>query len=126
VVQEDLPLRALERSKFRRTFFVAKVIVYTSIFFLIGVVALLFVARTEEVVIARGIVKPRYDYEVHATEPAVLVDVKFRGGEAVKAGELMAQADDKKLCDELTRKKGQIIEAEGQLGVLQLKVARLQ
>ena len=119
-------MRPVERSQFRRTFFVGKVIIYTTIFFLIGVVALLFIARTEEVVIARGMVKPRFDYEVHATEGGVLVDVKFLGGEAVKTGEPMAQLDDQKLRDELTTKKGQMTEADGQRNVLELKVARLK
>lgn len=119
-------MRPVERSHLRRTFFVGKVIIYTSIFFLIGILALLFFARSEEVVIARGVVKPRFDYEVHATDPGVLVEVKFRGGEAVKAGELMAQLDDKKLRDELTRKKNQIAEVEGQQTVQMMKVSRMK
>ncbi len=131
-------MRSVARSKFRRTFFVGKVIIYTSIFFVIGVVALLFIGSTEEVVIARGVVKPRFDFEVHAPEVGVVGPLKMRGsqpakpGEYVRAGdsvnvnEIILQMDDKKLQDELVRKRSQITEAEGLLEVLKRKTARLR
>jgi len=116
-------VRPVERSHLRHTFFVGKVIIYTSIFFIIATIAILLIARTEEVVIARGTVKPRFRCEIHALDAGVLVDVKFKGGESVKAGELLAQLDDKKLTDEKVRKQGQIAEADGQVTVLQKKLA---
>jgi len=119
-------VRPVERSRFRRTFFVGKVIIYTSIFFAIGVVVLLYVATSEEDVTVVGTVEPRFHKEVHALDAGVLVDVKFLGGEMVRADELMAQLDDKKLVDELVRKKSQVTEADGQFGVLQMKAKRLQ
>ena len=124
---------SVQRSRLRRTFFVGKMIIYLSIFLIVGVVVILWLATSEEEVPASGTVQPRDYREVHATEAGVLVDVKFKSGETVKAGELLAQLDDKKLCDELARrkndlihKKNQIAESEAQLAVLQIDLDRLK
>lgn len=116
-------MRPVERSHLRHTFFVGKVIIYTSIFFIIATIAILLIARTEEVVIAQGTVQPLNKCEIHALDAGVLTDVRFKGGESVKAGELLAQLDDRKLTDEKVRKQGELTEADGQLTVLQKKLA---
>ena len=114
------------RTRFRRTFFLGRMVIYTSCFFIVGVVVLLFVARIDETVVARGKVKPRKDVEVRALDPGVLIEVYVQPEDVVKSGEILAKYDDKTVRDELAACREEIAEAKAFLATADAKMAKLE
>jgi len=114
------------RTRFRRTFFLGRMMIYTSCCFILGVLALMFFARIDETVVARGKVKPRSDVEVRALDSGVLIEVYVQPEDVVKAGEILAKYDDKIVRDELASCKEEIAEAKAALTASDAKLARLE
>jgi len=116
----------LSRKRLRKTIFVGKFLLYTSMFFAVGIVALLFFAKIQETVIARGTVQPRHDEEVHALESGVLVEVFADIGDVVKPGQVLARYDDKAVRDQLESTREKIAEKEANLALVDRKLAQLK
>jgi len=116
----------VSRSRFKKTVFVAKMLLYTSLLFAVALTALLFFAKIDETVIARGKVYPRHDVEVRALDSGVLVEVYADINDVVKEGQVLAKYDDKEIRDELEATREKIVEAEARLAMMDKKLARLR
>ncbi|NOZ23935.1 MAG: HlyD family efflux transporter periplasmic adaptor subunit [Planctomycetes bacterium] len=114
------------RTRFRRTFFLGRMVIYTSCCFILGILALMFFAKIDETVVTRGKVKPRKDVDVRALDVGVLIEVYVQPEDIVKAGEILAKYDDKIVRDELASCKEDIAEAKATLAAADAKLARLE
>lgn len=123
---KKVPLPDYSRSNFRRVFFIGRFLVYASIFFCLGILALLFFATCDETVTAKGKVKPRKDVEVRALDAGILTEVYVRPEDIVKVGETLAKYDDKAIRDELATCNDEIAQAKAELVASDAKIVKLQ
>ncbi|MEW6358079.1 MAG: HlyD family efflux transporter periplasmic adaptor subunit [Planctomycetota bacterium] len=120
ITPTDLP--DYMRTAFRRTYVVGRMVIYTSCVFILGLLALMFIARVDETVVARGKVKPRKDVDVYALDAGVLVEVYVQPEDVVKVGAALAKYDDKAARDEMATCEAEIAEARTALAAAEKAV----